>query len=459
MACRILVVDDEKFIVEAISQHLEHLGYDVTSFTDSKEAIAAIAQEDYDLVMTDLRMPEISGMDIARAVNEKNTDSLVIILTGYATLDSAIESVHLQIYAYLNKPFDLRQLGQVVDQALMQQRLKRENDILQKRISQMLGDITTIYKVTKLLYDSDDWDMTLEFVLETLSIGFNISHSCIVLKNPDGEFAIGKVICPAKSKLPGQLRQVAWSKFEEQGIVDDPVFISAKDKLFKFVEPLGNSKEQLTAIHLIPISYREELCGYLVTFQFEGAARYGENMQLLLQILTTQIAPQIYQPNGSGPGSESEPLQYSDVGIQFLNQQLHRIPDESGSASVGLIRFSTPNDLTEPAEADSFKKFCQAIIHRHCEDSVVQWAGADTALVFIPESNQGKFEISGMAVSEEYTRSVQDSKANAKVVFASSTWPQDGMEAYEVYGLVWSRLISKQQALFLSSEDGSAEDE
>ena len=109
MQARILVVDDEKFIVEAISQHLTHLGHEVLSFLDPAEALLAIKSEQVDLVLTDLRMPDVSGMDITRAVHDKGEDTRVVILTGYATLDSAIESVHLQVYAYLNKPFDLRE--------------------------------------------------------------------------------------------------------------------------------------------------------------------------------------------------------------------------------------------------------------------------------------------------------------------------------------------------------------
>ena len=82
MSANILVVDDERFIVEAVSQHLKHKGYNVLNFIDSTKALEAIEEQDFDLVLTDLRMPEVSGMDITRAVRAKETDTMVIILTG-----------------------------------------------------------------------------------------------------------------------------------------------------------------------------------------------------------------------------------------------------------------------------------------------------------------------------------------------------------------------------------------
>jgi len=97
MAATILVVDDEKFLVEGISQHLRDSGYQVVGLVDSTKALEAVRNEDFDLVLTDLRMPGVSGIDLARAVCDKDTDTQVIILTGYATLDSAIESVRLDV--------------------------------------------------------------------------------------------------------------------------------------------------------------------------------------------------------------------------------------------------------------------------------------------------------------------------------------------------------------------------
>ncbi|MCH8327116.1 MAG: response regulator, partial [Candidatus Marinimicrobia bacterium] len=208
MQARILVVDDEKFIVEAISQHLTQLGHEVRSFLDPSEALLAIKSEPIDLVLTDLRMPDVSGMDITRAVYDRGEDTRVVILTGYATLDSAIESVHLQVYAYLNKPFDLRQLGQVVERALTEQRLERENKQLTEKISNMLSDITTLYEVSRLIYDTDDFDMTLEFVLDTLSIGLGISHSVLITKTSSGEYSIAKANMPESSKIAGVLEKV-----------------------------------------------------------------------------------------------------------------------------------------------------------------------------------------------------------------------------------------------------------
>src|SRR6056297_2523396 len=89
----ILLIDDEEIIVEELSNYLEHCGYNIKGLCDPKKAVEMIKSDNFDMVITDLRMPDVSGMEIVKLVKNENEDTLVLIITGYADTDSAIEAI------------------------------------------------------------------------------------------------------------------------------------------------------------------------------------------------------------------------------------------------------------------------------------------------------------------------------------------------------------------------------
>lgn len=441
MKARILVIDDEKFIVEVISQHLIQCGYEVTGFMDPTKALKAIAENDFDLVMTDLRMPEVSGMDVARAVHAKKSDTLVIILTGYATLDTAIESVHLQVYAYLNKPFDLHQLGQVVNRALSEQNLKRENIRLQARITEMLQDITTLHKITKLLYDTDDWDMTMEFVLDTLSIGLGLHHSCLLLKNDAGEFRPDAVKVPAKSPLGKKISTYRWqAKIDGISATELTTITDGSHQLLK---DFGSGKEKVYAVYFTPIRYRESLLGYLVVFCVDDSIFLSDDQQTLLQVLATQIAPQVFQSEKSGSEVKQWGNHYLTEVQDLLRQEIEAQLEHGGTLAFNLLRFTYPGEFTSQADIRAFQGRCQDLIEKHDLQAKFRWLLADTACMVIPDANQVQAEISCMAIKEDYQtqESGQLPGEQAKLYTATATWPQNADQTADLIAITWARLL------------------
>ena len=443
MESRILVVDDEKFIVEAIAQHLKQSGYAVATFIDPVKAKEVIETEDFDLVLTDLRMPHVSGMDITRAVHKRNKDTLVIILTGYATLDSAIESVHLQVYAYLNKPFDLRQLGQVVERALTEQRLKRENEILQARIAKMLNDVTTLHKVSQLLYDTDDWDMTLEFVLDTLSIGLVLTHSCLLFKDERKGYRLGKGNFPDKSPLGKTISNYSWKNLEAIVSTEKPTSLKVGGETPKMIQELSSRREPLHGIFFTPIRYRENLLGFLVVFCVDNTECITEDQQTLLEILATQIAPQMFQSDERRADQASADLSLANVQAS-LRREIDALGVDGEVVGINLLRFITPRVLRSQAEVDAFHKACTQLVLKHDSHAKLQWLMADTAFMILPRSNRVQAEITCMALSEDYQKSeIIDAKIEgvAKLLFASAAWPEDAAGTAELIMVVCSRLM------------------
>jgi ATP-dependent Lon protease len=118
MPKKIIMIDDEKIVCDMAKRILENEGYEVETFTDSQLALEAIKNKRFDLVITDLKMENVSGMDILREVNNLYPETKVIMLTAYATLDAAIDAIREKIYDFFPKPVKIDDLKKSVRKAL-----------------------------------------------------------------------------------------------------------------------------------------------------------------------------------------------------------------------------------------------------------------------------------------------------------------------------------------------------
>lgn len=132
---RILIVDDEATAVENLAHVCRKEGHEVTTRTSGKGALEALDKHSYDVVLTDLKMEKVDGMAVLARVKELSPDTAVILITGYATLDSAIEAMKAGAFHYIAKPFRLDEVREVVRNALEVVRLKRENLSLKQQLA------------------------------------------------------------------------------------------------------------------------------------------------------------------------------------------------------------------------------------------------------------------------------------------------------------------------------------
>lgn len=123
---RVLMVDDEADLCMLVNEHLKD-GYLVETFTDPEEAWLVQEASPFDVLVLDLRMPRLDGLEFLRRVRATEAETEVVILTGNASLDSAMEAIDLGIFAYCNKPIRFDQLRVVVDRAWQTLRLRQQN--------------------------------------------------------------------------------------------------------------------------------------------------------------------------------------------------------------------------------------------------------------------------------------------------------------------------------------------
>ncbi len=132
MKLTILVADDEKNIREGLREALALDGYDVVLAADGKEAWDAVTRGEIDLVITDLKMPHMSGEELLRNISSQYPTVPVIILTGHGTIESAVQAMHDGAYDFLTKPVNLDRLSLLVKRALSNRELVLQNRAMQE---------------------------------------------------------------------------------------------------------------------------------------------------------------------------------------------------------------------------------------------------------------------------------------------------------------------------------------
>lgn len=124
MGASIWVADDDEGIRDLLGLMLKDLGYSVEMFSRGKDMLARLNTRSPDAFIVDVRMPEMSGMDLTRAIMEKEPQALVIILTGFPSIEDAVEAIQIGASDYLSKPFNRAQIQVRIERLLGKQRLQ-----------------------------------------------------------------------------------------------------------------------------------------------------------------------------------------------------------------------------------------------------------------------------------------------------------------------------------------------
>ncbi len=154
---RILVVDDERSMQEFLEIFLRREGFDVATAGDVDSALVAIDSDDYDLVITDIQMPGRTGLDLLREIRQRSNDTVVLMITAFASTDTAISAMKEGAYDYITKPFKVEEIRHVIEKALEKKLLSRENRRLrselrsQQRHRTIIGGSPPIQRIFDLI--------------------------------------------------------------------------------------------------------------------------------------------------------------------------------------------------------------------------------------------------------------------------------------------------------------------
>jgi DNA-binding NtrC family response regulator len=164
---KILVVDDEPGAVEILVDLLGQENYVVTTAQDGEEALAFIRESSYDLVLTDLNMPKLNGLELLTKIQQMNSETMSLVLTGCGTIDNAVAAMKAGAYDYITKPFNVDEMLLTVQRALEYRTLKKENKNLKQLVDReynfknFVGDSEEMQQVFSFIRKVTDTDTTV----------------------------------------------------------------------------------------------------------------------------------------------------------------------------------------------------------------------------------------------------------------------------------------------------------
>lgn len=138
---KILVVDDERMYRVLLEKTLLDEGYRVETADGGPAALELIAQKEFNVILTDLKMPEVDGIEVLKAAKARNAETVVIIVTGYASLDTALTAIKDGVYDYITKPFQLEEIKLTLKNAGERLRLEKSREELLHKLEQAYSTI------------------------------------------------------------------------------------------------------------------------------------------------------------------------------------------------------------------------------------------------------------------------------------------------------------------------------
>ena len=388
----ILIVDDEEMIVTILLNFLGEKGYNVTGISDSAEAIELIQKTSFDIVFTDLMMPGINGMELVKEIRRQKVDTQIIIFTGYASVESAIDAVQQGVYDYIKKPFRLEEIDSILGHALEQLLLRRENQVLHDKIGNMLAQITMFYDISNIIYQVREKKHAVEMLFDTLAESMHIHTALICECSVDGSDYKVNYAGKAAKVFKRLFKFSKDSLFNGKSLTsDEPTILVDVGLQFDLDGKTITLPEACRRIIFVPIKYQGVLEGYLVIIEHQDHHYHDEDELTLLKILATQIAPIIgakkQRPNDILESRKYEPAQ----AMRNLIKAELALSDESDTPiSIAMARLVASGASEDDTDFALIREaWRNKIADQLGPGKRLHWAGIDTLLILAAGGNPG----------------------------------------------------------------------
>jgi response regulator RpfG family c-di-GMP phosphodiesterase len=288
---RILVVDDEKVIREILVDFLSVEGYLVRSCEDGALALKELERRSYNLVISDMKMPNLGGLELIERITQQQIPVLTVIMTGFGTVETAIEAMKKGAYDYILKPFKVEEVVHIVQRGLDRQRLQQEN--------LRLKDALSIYRISEAIATSLSVEKVLDLVLDATLDAVDADVVSLLLEDPDtalsndgrpGRFIeqMRKVAPDANPYEPAPALNFpeVLPMFEE----DRPLLVHGA-KAHRYLTALP--ERRLVSFCSIPLKLRGRIIGMLNAYSYRKGVKFSEGQRKMLYVLGSRAAVSI----------------------------------------------------------------------------------------------------------------------------------------------------------------------
>ncbi len=284
--CRVLVVDDEQVIREILADFLSMEGFSVRTAEDGASALEELSRTHYDLILSDLKMPKMGGLELLTQAKEKNPEVVVIIMTGFGTVESAINAMKQGAFDYVLKPFKVEDVILTVRRGLEMQQLQAENIRLREAVS--------LYRVSEAITASLSLDEVLDTVVTSILSELDADEALIMLRDEAG--VLRERVRERNSKLDSHLPSVKLdAEALESFFQNERTFRMHGARTRDYIQlPPSGVVQSLTVTSL---RIRGTATGYLCAMSYTRNKRFNEGQRKLLSIVADRAAAAIDNAN------------------------------------------------------------------------------------------------------------------------------------------------------------------
>lgn len=261
-------------------------GYSVASAENGDAAIQELRIRHYDIVISDLKMPRVSGIELLEKITADNINVLTIIMTGFGTVETAIEAMKKGAYDYVLKPFKVEEVVRIIQRGLDGQKLKAENIRLKEAL--------TLYRVSEAMASSLELDQVLDVILRATLDESGGDVASLHLQDPKSSEYIERVQLTSESFHPipaGHMPSLQLAELKSHLAVGKPILAhgTAALRFFSSTSP----KHPLVSYVALPLQVSGRLIGMLNVFSFTPTLKFDEGARKMLSVLASRAASAI----------------------------------------------------------------------------------------------------------------------------------------------------------------------
>lgn len=334
----LLVVDDEEEWTSFLRLRLLKEGHSVVTASSGAEALRHLERDEFDLVISDIRMPGLSGLDVLRQVKDRAPDTEVILATGYAALDTAVECLRSGAADLLQKPIRLGELSISIQRVLERRQLQATD---------------ALFRASQAIFSAGDPRQLPSRIVEVSAEAMDADDASLLLAGPDGELSVAQRVASEGAFAPASAVNFARLVAARVGREGSPFLTSDRsdDAWLEQIPELANVRSTL----VYPLRAGERLAGVLVLGRHDSVRRFRrpdmvrgsvlasqillalENARLLTSAVSAERMATLGKLAAVVAHEINTPMSYLLANLEYLRSELGRLPEVHGTPVRELL--------------------------------------------------------------------------------------------------------------------------
>ncbi|MDR2427413.1 MAG: response regulator [Endomicrobium sp.] len=274
---RILIIDDEDGIRELLTSEFSKLGYKTISAIDGEDALVKLNTEKVQVVITDMKMPKLGGLDVLKIVKDKSPESEVIIITGHATVEDAINAMRGGAYDFVQKPFNIDELTALVEKAMEKNELRI---------------MVALHESSNAIFSSLDLENLFPIMISLLKDATNSKDVSVFLLDSNDLMYLASASIPMFDSQRRYLEDFIGTLYNSTKKCVKAIFFDTEKPPSEFGK-ISLAKTEIKSVLLYPIVLRNKMLGYMLLTKSADQPLFVESDIKNVSIFVAQIAQAI----------------------------------------------------------------------------------------------------------------------------------------------------------------------